>query len=270
MSFENIQNEGWDWCRGYYNAVEFYHWEPELLNRVSVAGIRKIKSGKKTADEILKKLDTKSGSCRRTMDKIKRTEEPFNHILELFTRLSPKSIFDKLAQYSNLGVFQNEPRVITRKFEYTYKNATQPDLLLFTPEQSLFIEVKPPHGYSSPEQFAKYCYAMLLVESDYPAIVSTLLYLANGNVQENFRKNSMESLRVASIAWVDNCKKGEIKNLNKQDRIKLIHKIKSTDITFLDFGSFLKLIKPCFGKSETEQKLLKGIECEIIRRGYLQ
>jgi hypothetical protein len=66
------------------------------------------------------KIDGSPGLEKRTFEKLDRQEEPFNHQLEIFLRLAPKTLLDSVVTECGLEAFRERPAVLTRTVELVW------------------------------------------------------------------------------------------------------------------------------------------------------
>lgn len=275
ISLENALEQEEGWPSAYYNAVRFYFWEPELLSKVTLSGLKRAAATHDAADDLVRyfhtKLDGTPGLEKRTFEKIGRTEEPFNHQLELFLKLASKQFFDLFLNAFGETGFSARPSVLTRTVELV-RPGGQPDILLLTPEEAFAIEVKPPHGRSFPGQLAKYALLMDCIRQACPQMKRLgLVYLANGGPEDNFpsRTPTLATYRQSEATWALGRRRHAFKGLCDQGMERVAGMIASLKIDFIGFDEFISLAGRTMNSSETERLLVGGLASEMRRRGYL-
>lgn len=262
------------WSDGYYNAVRFYFWAPELLSKVTLSQLRKqalnFPGSEALVEHFVEKIDGSPGLERRTFEKLDRQEEPFNHQLEIFLRLSPKAFLDQILAEFDLPPFKERPAVLTRTVEQVWPG-TQPDILLLAEDQALALEVKPPHGRSFEGQLAKYALLFRNIRRTRPSVKATnLIFLANGSFTENLptRTPTLEAFNAAEKVWATSRKRAAFKALSDRDLTAVCACIDELEPRFLSFDRLRSIADEQLGPSETERLLYDGLFKELVRRGY--
>lgn len=273
-SLEGAIEEESTWSDGYYNAVRFYFWAPELLSKVTLSQLRKqqpnFERSVELVDHFIAKIDGSPGLEKRTFDKLGRKEEPFNHQLEIFLRLSPIATLNAMLSASGLDPFLSRPAVLTRTVEQVWPG-TQPDILLLSDREAVAIEVKPPHGRSFESQLAKYALLFENIRAARPAIERTeLVFLANGSFAENLpsRTPTLQAFKTGEKAWAQNRLRSAFRRLSDAELGAVCDRIDLLEPRFLSFSSFLQIADRTLGPSETERLLFEGLSKEMTRRGY--
>ena len=126
------------WTRGYFDALEFFFWEPQHL-------------GKK------KNVESEYDSLAQVLEHLHRIEVTLTHHTDLFLRLAPKSMRNELFRFLFGHTFADPYRYHGRGVETAYgmDNMSQPDLYFTSPSTVVAIELKI-QAKTSIDQLSKY------------------------------------------------------------------------------------------------------------------
>lgn len=113
------------WTESYYQALEFFYWEPQHLGRK-------------------KHIDSKLNSLERVQSHLRAMEVTLNHNLNMFFLLAPEAV---RTQFFNLlfgRVLSGEHRMHARGAEEAYglAGSTQPDFFFTSDSNVVAIEMK--------------------------------------------------------------------------------------------------------------------------------
>jgi hypothetical protein len=263
-----------DWTDIYYNVMNYYFWEPKRLRRLSYSRLvklaRKYEKSKGLLN-ILKPAHGGKGIEQEVMQSAYIDEEPFNHQLEFFFRLAPKNSFKALFNHCDLPIFDERPEILTRTAELVFQGV-QPDLLIISRTSALMVEVKPARGKSSAGQVAKYASLSHRLRRARPEIKNIkLLYLANGGILDNFPRSmpSLEELKLSAKNWIVHRRSSAFARSNEASLDAFVDELDFMEIKFISFGSFVDIMRESMGYSETEQRLIDGLEADLFRRNWL-
>lgn len=156
------------WTEEYYDAVDHYFWAPDRLGHLS----NPFRSLKKPAD---------------IMARLRRIEEPLNHILGIFFSLAPSGFIQEVYRVG-AGVEIDAPLcVLGRDIHSAYgiNDATQPDIAFQGPTSVVTLEAKVA-GRSSTEQLLKYGLLHWRITNATRPEKQALLYLSDTSVGRLF------------------------------------------------------------------------------------
>lgn len=263
-----------DWSDTYYNVMNYYFWEPKRLRRLSYSRLVKLANKHEKSKDLLNVLKASHGGRgveQQVMKAAYIDEEPFNHQLEYFFRLAPQRSFNALFDHCDLTLSDDRPNILTRTAELVF-HGVQPDLLMISQTSALMLEVKPPRGKSSVGQVAKYASLSHRLRRARPEIKEIkLLYLANGDLCENFPQSidSFQKLKLSAANWISERRSSAFTRNDEATNKAFIDELNQMEIDFISFDSFIKLMSKSMGASETEQRLIGGLEADLVRRGWL-
>lgn len=263
------------WSDGYYNAIKFYFWEPELLGKLTLSQVRKAALAAHSSAEVVKALensvDGSPGMEARSFERIKRTEEPFNHQLELFLRLAPTRYFDAMLNAVSEPPFSTRPHVLTRIVQLVWRG-TQPDVLMLSETEAVAIEVKPPHGKSFDGQLAKYAFLFRNLVAERPNLQRKhLIFLANGRLADITPRKygSIEEYKQRERDWARARTAAAFRRLQDDEIEEICDLIEQIEPKMLSFGGFFSACEGAATDNEAETLLLAGLRQELVRRDYL-
>jgi len=254
--------------------MNYYFWEPKRLKRLSYSRLANLaRKYEKSKDllNVFKASHGVKGIEQKVMQSAYIDEEPFNHQLEFFFRLAPQNSFKTLFNRCNLPISDVRPEILTRTAELVFQGV-QPDLLIISRTSALMIEVKPPRGKSSAGQVAKYASLSQRLRRARPEIKNIkLLYLANGGILDNFPRSihSLKELKLSAKNWIVHRRSSAFTRSNEATLEAFVAELNFMEIEFIPFGSFVDLMRESMGPSETEQRLIDGLEADLLRRNWL-
>ncbi len=247
---------GNEWTSEYYDAIEFYYWEPQRLGKTK-------NSRYKNKNDVLAHLQN--------------IEVPLNHILNFFFRLVPAN-FTKSFVNTTCNVNITETLSLMGRNEITeFCRLVQPDLLFSSRNTDFSIELKI-NAQSSKEQVYKYALLHWLEQQQSKnKKQSFLLYIGKRNFQNLWSEkySTTEELLEATLRMdIDKL----MRKANNQENIEIdwdgVEKVLENSIisycTYGEFGAFLttyrKQIPVDQEYSETLLKLIDGLYYELKKR----
>lgn len=250
------------WVDLYYDALEFYYWEPQHLGR------------KKPANPAFK-------DSKEVMDHLHRVEVPLNHLIKQFFSLAPISLRNRLFVLASFepaltpslsGEFAMAGRLI--KGEYVSKFDAQPDFFFRADGKTVAIEMKI-NSTSNVRQVLMYTLLALAVELDSGGKMQhSLIYLGQGDFQALWGEHffSVADLRRALEDHMHSFLTGR-KECFREQAEQFFGIVKSLSIGFINYKDFARLLTAeeahldeSIG-SEVYQNLLNGMETELKDRG---
>lgn len=246
------------WTEEYYDIVDFYFWSPDKL------GHRSDKERKlKKADEV--------------MGRLKRIEEPLNHILGIFFALAPsRFVHDLFATQCDVHC-NDDLTLLGRDVHTTYgiADATQPDFAFDGPSSFLTIEAKFGAGKSSLEQLLKYALLHDMIAARGRRSAVGLLYLSDGPTTSLFPTGFQDwsTVKELAIAELPKVEKHAFKRLSDTSRQALIETLRELPIahcSYRDLDALLARYEAAATSEDAggvEAKLYRGLRAELARRG---
>ncbi len=247
------------WLESYYEALEFFYWEPQHLGRKK-----------------------HSSAEFDTLPKVKRhlrnMEVTLNHNIHQFLALAPRALRNKFLGLclgrDVSGDFVMEFRDGDKKFNLM--NSTQPDLLFISSESTISVEMKI-GAKSSIAQIQKYALLALAMEQiDGQKDSHALGLLGPGDFSSQFKEGiaSLSELRKA-IQDADHEKflsKQPLRLRNEPSRFKQI--VETLQIGFTNYQSFATMLEASMPDAsdfsdgaEVFRNLIQGMKGELkIRR----
>jgi len=139
------------WTKSYYDMMEDYYWEPQLLRKIT------------------KKRGGTIEDFRKTIQRLGTLEITLNHQLEIFFRLAPSSFIRDFFKATLAGEFTDDYDLLGHELAARFKthDAIQPDLYFLGTNSSVAIELKV-RAKSSTGQVAKYALLDVLVNRTEP------------------------------------------------------------------------------------------------------
>jgi hypothetical protein len=243
---------GSGWTAQYYDAVEYYFWGPDKLNAVRRAG------APTTAEAVVGRL--------------KRLEEPLNHLLTLFLDLVPNSyrreLSERCAGLDVGNVSAVADRAIPRVFGGL--NVAQPDVLISGERGLLAVEVK----LGSPSDIRQVLKYALLLSRLSNGRDCGLSYLTQRPFERHWRDlASPDAVREAALAQLPETERlGQMRLTQdcRDDIERALHGMRLTSWRFSDLDHLLTdwLERPKDGVgAETVQRLCEGMRDELRTRG---
>ena len=246
------------WIDSYYEALEFFYWEPQHFRRPSDPG----------------SANTRSGLVK---EHLRKMEVTLNQNLHQFFSLAPDSfrneLFGRLFGHEIPGALILEGRNVDTHFKL--QNCMQPDLVFTSDTHVLSVEMKV-GAKSSLDQVLKYALLGLAVETHLaPLRGHGLVLLGRGDFQDQWeeRFESTADLRAAlAQADLDSFLKEKPKHLRGQvTRFREI--IRSLDFHYLQYEElavYLFSARPAISDSslgaQVYRKLISGLIGELKER----
>lgn len=258
MSQPNRHTEA-NWLQSYYEALQFFYWEPQHLGRKKHA----------TAE---------FNTAEKVAAHLGKIEVTLNHNLSQFFLLAPnrlrRDLFGRLFGHSFKEDFVLHGRGVDATFELM--NSTQPDLMFTSDDALVSIEMKI-GAKSSVTQVLKYALVGLAVELRAGAPKRHYLaFLGRGAFAELWQERfaSLTELR-AAVAAEDGASflaKCPLKFGSHGERFSLI--VSELALSFINYAAFADFLRqqipPAADSSDGAQvyaKLLNGLLAELQNRG---
>jgi len=149
------------WVDAYYEALDFFFWEPQHLGRKMHA-------------------EAKLKSPKDVQAHLRTIEVTLNHQLKQFFAIAPHRVRPRLFEEVLGTAFSKDFSMVGSDYDEAYqlKSSTQPDFLFVNSAQSVSLELKV-HSKSTTKQVLKYALVALAVElSDGVKRTHSLIYLA--------------------------------------------------------------------------------------------
>ena len=243
------------WTAQYYDAVEYYFWGPDKLNSVRKPG------GSVHVDVVL--------------DRLKRLEEPLNHLVTLFLDLAPHQLRRELAEKCAGLDLGTASKVADRSALAVFDglNVTQADVLVSGPSGLLAIEVKLA-SQSRLTQVLKYALLVSRLSAGRPAALTYLTHRPFGRHWKNLQ--SPEEVKAAALSHLQEIERLGQLPLTDHLRSEIDHALSGLRLTswqFSDFAAFLTdwCARPINGPGdETLHGLCAGMLRELDARGLAE
>ncbi len=247
-----------NWLDSYYEAVEFFYWEPQHIGRK-----KHPTAGLDSLDKVLRRL--------RTM------EVTLNHNIHQFFLLAPialrKDWFERVFGQGFGGPFRLHGRNVDT--EFTLENSVQPDFLFVSDDEVVSIEMKI-GAKCSVSQILKYALLGLAVEMRFNRpLRHHLVLLGSGQFRNQWREqfHSLADLRdaIASADLAAFIKKQPARFQSRQERFgQIVNQMRLAFTSYQEFAAFLRGVAP----AETDQSpgaevyrnLTLGVVDELKRR----
>ena len=258
MSCRAFRGDTLDWTESYYEALEFFYWEPQHLGR------------KKYENAALNSID-------KVTDHLRKMEVTLNQNLHQFFLLSPPRLVSRILEAALGATYEGAFMVHGRNVdaEFRLQNSVQPDLLLTTEGNTISIEMKlgAKCGIS---QVLKYALLCLAVELRGGSRMNHALVLMGRGA---FRRQWYEQLsscadlhaKLVSIDLTDFMGHQPAHFREHSERFGEI--VRNLRLGYLDYEHFAAVLRnsvPC-DEDKTEgadvyRKLLSGMIHEMSRR----
>lgn len=264
-----------NWLDSYYEALEFFYWEPHHIRPKTKAAAE---------FEKLTKLAKRSSKVAWVKKHLRDMEVTLNHNLSQFFRLAPNSLpndlFADVFKHKFDQTLALEDRDVDAKYEL--RNSTQPDLLFISESSVVSIEMKI-KSKSSLEQILKYALLGLAIENQDRKSKERylkkhyLLLLGPGTFSAQFRARfeTIDKLRDATIredlaSFLEN----KPSSLRDQQRLEGIRS--EMRIQFLGYAGLISFLRSKLPDvtdespaAEVYRKLIQGLCDEIEIRRHL-
>jgi hypothetical protein len=255
------------WCEDYYDAVAHYYWDPGLLDHFSHSYLAR---HHKRSDP-----DGK-GRPARVMQRLRRVEDPLNHILGLFFALAPSALISQLIQAASGEASEGPFRSLGTSSwsELGLGESTQPDVTLHAASSFTNFEVKVPGGHSDIQQVVKYGLVAMRARESYGVGRCRLIYLTPFGLPRIFKPSftSWEAVRAAAVAMVPEIRKQaftSLDDLGKATLITAIQQLGLASMTFAEFDDVLQAYLDAEARHEVESRLIGGLRTELRARNLV-
>jgi hypothetical protein len=267
---ESMAGETQDWVDSYYEALEFFYWEPQHFRTKTPAVVE----AKKLAE-----VAKKSKKVEEVMNRLREMEVTLNHNIKQFFLLAPAAfrhdLFAGLFPQSQLKeTFEMEGREFDEKF--ALKSRMQPDFLFISEGEIVSIEMKI-KSKCSVNQVLKYALLGLAVEIKQKARKEHyLVLLGSGNITGQFpqRFKSSDELIVA-IKEKELLSRflAEKPSVFRQEKQRLEQIVENMKVKFLNYKDLTDILIRAAPKetdqsagAEVYRNLIDGLCSEISRR----
>lgn len=243
---------GLGWTAQYYDAVEYYFWGPDKLNAIRKPG------GSVRVDVVLERL--------------KRLEEPLNHLLTLFLDLAPNAFRRELVHRCAGLTLGESSEIADRSSHGVFEglNVAQPDVLVSGDRGLLAIEVK----LGSPsdlKQILKYALLLSKLSGGRPY---ALTYLTQRPFDRHWRNlSTTDDVSAAAMEHLGTLTKLGQLPLTCELRDELTQALRLMRLTSWRFSDLEELLSEWSQRSgegaggETLRRLCEGMSRELRARG---
>lgn len=245
------------WTEEYYDIADHYFWSPERLGH--------------RPDR-----DRKLKEPAEVMARLRRIEEPLNHILSIFFALAPSALPAELFE-KYLGVACEEPLELVGRAANTsfgLKNATQPDFLFSAAQAFLCLEAKV-GSKSSPEQVAKYALLIWAAQRERAADPTGLLFLSPRGWEGLFpgKPDTWQAVRQRAVAAIEARPTRAFRNLSSAQLDEVTAIVEGMPMAAMSFAAFDRfLVAWRSGRGEEGDvwgRLVDGVRHELAARGLV-
>lgn len=243
---------GLGWTTQYYDAVEYYFWGPDKLNAIRKPG------GSVGVDVVLERL--------------RRLEEPLNHILTLFFDLAPNAFRRELVQRCaglDLGGYSEIADRSTHGM-FNGLNVAQPDVLVSGDRGLVAIEVK----LGSPSDLNQILKYALLLSKSSSGRPFGLTYLTQRPFQRHWRGLStpteVSAAAAEHLASLDKLGQLRLTQDLRDEIAQALRVMRLTTWRFSDLNDLLSEWANRLGEGpgdETLRRLCDGVSRELRARG---
>jgi hypothetical protein len=244
------------WTEEYYDIVDHYFWAPDRLGHLSNP-LRALKSP------------------AEIMARLRRIEEPLNHILGIFFSLAPSGFIQEVYRVG-VGVEIDAPlQVLGRSIHSAYgiNDATQPDIAFQGPTSFATLEAKVA-GRSSTEQLLKYALLHWRVAAVRQPARQALLYLSETPVGRLFPGSFVDwpAMKARAIEDLTKVKKQAFVRLGDDERRQVVSTLEALPIAHITYAELDGLMAGWESKANAvdadgvETKLFAGVRQELRRR----
>ncbi|WP_252259923.1 hypothetical protein [Erythrobacter aurantius] len=140
------------WHRKYWDSVDQFYWNPSLLGLPSIPKGEWIKEGDRIsvpANRVQNggSIYARRGTAKENAERMRRLEEPLNHIFEIAFGIAPDHVIEELilkpAGISDSGPFERLGREIAVRYTgFTDGNTTQQDGFFVSSSSAVGVELK--------------------------------------------------------------------------------------------------------------------------------
>jgi len=247
------------WPEEYYDIVDHYFWAPDRLGHLS----NPLRALKKPAE---------------IMARLRRIEEPLNHILGIFFAIAPSSFVQELYR-THTGIEIDVPlRLLGRDIHKAFgiNDATQPDFAFQGPSSFVTLEAKVA-GRSSTEQLLKYALLHWRVAAASRPTQQALLYLSDAASTKLFLRGFVDwpSMKAKAIADLPSLRRQAFERLSEDERRQVAMTLEVLPIAHITYAELDSLMAKWEAKARAidadgaEAKLFSGVRHELKRRGLV-
>jgi len=244
------------WTDSYYDSVEHYFWTSERLGH------------KPDPDRKLKRP-------AEVFARLKRLEEPLNHLLGLFFALAPPRFVVRLfEQHASISI-DELPTYLGGDVQALCQSdsATQPDFAFDCPNCFLTIEAKV-DSKSSIEQVAKYALLHQRADAQRPRRALGLLYLSRSAPHDLFAGSwkSWDDVKACVANQLPLIEKSAFRTMTEEARRSVLNTLERMTIssfTYKDLRAAAVSASAELGDGEAEsvlKRLYQGLCSELTRR----
>ena len=264
-----MSGETTDWLDSYYEALEFFYWEPQHFRAKTNAAAEV-----KKLDEIAKK-STRFG---QVTSHLRQMEVTLNHNINQFFLLPPdafrNSLFEKLFVSSQFKkAFEMQGREIDEKF--ALGSCMQPDLLFISEGEVVSIEMKI-KSQCSIDQVLKYVLLGRGIEITQKVQKEHyLVLLGPGAIENQFTQRFKSSDEITDALKKEDLTKFLSKKppIFRQDQEHLQRIVKNMKVRFLNYEELTNILTDAVPQqsdqsagAEVYRNLINGLCHEISRR----
>lgn len=255
------------WCEDYYDAVSHLYWDPGILDHFTHSYLTRH----------YKRPDPEGkGRPARVMQRVRRIEDPLNHILGLFFALAPTALISRLIYAASEEICDGPFRSLGSSSwsELGLDESTQPDVSLHAADSFTNFEVKVPGGHSDLQQVVKYGMVAMRAHERFGVGRCRLIYLTPFELPRIFRPSftSWDAVRAAALAMAPEIRKQAFTSLDGSGRAALaaaLHQLGLSSITFAGFDRVLQDYLDEEVRHEVEARLITGLRAELRARNLV-
>jgi hypothetical protein len=244
------------WTEEYYDILEDYAWAPDRLGHKSDP-------------------DHKLENPTNVVNRLRRLEEPMNHILGIFFALAPSDIvhevFRRHAGLASEGSLKLLGHTVAAKLQIG--DLTQPDFAFDGTNSFLTIEAKVGTNKSSLEQLLKYAALHAAAKKATPGRIHGLLYLSSSSQVGLFSEPFVDwsDLKRLANERLPHVKKGTLKGMSYEQQASVLQALSELHIGHVTYSELADLIEHrtrdvTAAADEVAGRLYKGVVAEIDRR----
>jgi hypothetical protein len=259
----SLENEPWP--EHYYDACEFFYWEPQHFRR-----------GKIPPKPPELKKDNGSDRFRQTLDSM---EVSLNHILNFTFKLAQDQLIKELTKHSFGHSWDDNYYMVGRNYEQRYNlpvNATQPDFMFDGQSHILSIEMKIA-AKTNAVQLAKYLYLHAKAAAVYSKTKRHgLIFLGPKTWAQLWGDKQALSFEERLAEAVEKAPQTVGRSRETVDQAALQNMAKQMQLGYLSYQEFAQILNSmCNRTVETgwealvARNLIDGTIAELARRGLV-
>ncbi len=255
-----------DWLDSYYEALEFFYWEPQHFRANTQAAVE----AKKLAE-----IAKKSTRVEQVTRHLREIEVTLNHNIKQFFLLAPaalrNNLFEKLFGCQFKNTFEMQGREVDKKFALA--NCMQPDFLFISEGEVVSIEMKI-KSQCSVDQVLKYALLGRAVEiQQKEQRKHYLVLLGSGDITKQFPKRYKSTHELTDAIKKENLttflgNKPKVFRQNPQDLQRIVDDM---NVQFLNYKDFIDILEGATPQqtdqsagAEVYRNLINGL-CHEIR-----